>query len=387
MTPVAGLPLIELGAPVLGAAEKEALLAVIDDGWLTMGSRVRRFEQEFAAMHGVDDAVAVHSATSALQLALAAVGIGPGDEVLVPSLTFVATASVVLQAGAVPVFVDIEASDRPHLSIAHASCRVTPRTRAVIVMPYGGYAVDETAWRRFADDHGLSLIEDAAHAAGLVGRVARMSDAAAFSFFSNKNMTTAEGGMLVVADPARRERTRLLRAHAMTTSTVDRDRGHRVGYDVVDCGHNFRMDELRAAIGLVQLPRLAEWNAKRCELTRRYRTMLADLLPECLVPFECEHPTTAHLLPLLLPRDADRAGVMAAMRSAQVQTSVHYPPVHRFSYYRRRLGEHLLPHTDEFHARELTLPLHPGLTFDDVDRVVISLAQALETTKSERKTG
>ncbi|WP_202968875.1 MULTISPECIES: DegT/DnrJ/EryC1/StrS family aminotransferase [unclassified Pseudonocardia] len=387
MTSVADLPMIELGAPVLGDAEKQALHEVIDDGWLTMGGRVRRFEQAFAEMHGTDDAIAVHSATSALQLALAAVGVGPGDEVLLPSLTFVATASVVLHAGATPVFVDIDSPERPHLSIEDARRRMTARTRAVIVMPYGGYAVDAPVWRRFADEHGVALVEDAAHAAGLPGHVARVADASAFSFFSNKNMTTAEGGMLVVADPDAREHVRLLRAHAMTASTLDRDKGHRTGYDVVDCGHNFRMDELRAALGLVQLPRLLGWNATRRELTGRYRSVLAEVLPQCRVPFEPDHPTAAHLLPVLLPPGTDRAEVAAAMRVARVQTSAHYPPVHRFSYYRDRYGDVVLPKTEEFHDRELTLPLHPRLTPGDVERVVAALAGALDPAETPETPG
>jgi dTDP-4-amino-4,6-dideoxygalactose transaminase len=380
VTPLADLPTIELGSPVLGEAEKQALHEVIDDGWLTMGDRVRRFEQAFAELHGVADAIAVHSATSALQLALHAVGVGPGDEVLVPSLTFVATASVVVQAGATPVFVDIESPDLPHLSVEDARARLTPRTTAVVVMPYAGYAVDGATWRRFADDHGLALVEDAAHAAGLPGHVAGVADASAFSFFSNKNMTTAEGGMLVVADPIARERARLLRAHAMTASTLDRDRGQRVGYDVVDRGYNFRMDELRAALGLVQLPRLLGWNARRRMLSGRYRSLLAEVLPHCRVPFQPEHPTAAHLLPVLLPVGTDRTAVATEMRAARVQTSVHYPPVHRFTYYRERFGDVELARTEEFHDRELTLPLHPRLGPDDVGRVVRTLADALATT-------
>lgn len=387
MSADAELAQIELGTPVLGDAEKAALLEVIDDGWLTTGARVRRFEQEFAHLHGVEDAVAVHSATSALQLALTVLGIGPGAEVLVPSLTFVATASAVLHTGATPVFVDVETPEHPHLSLEDAAARVTRRTRAVVVMPYGGYAVDGVAWRSFADAHDLVLIEDAAHAAGLVGRVATVSDAAAFSFFSNKNMTTAEGGMLVVADPERRERARLLRAHALTSSTVERDRGLRDGYDVVDCGHNFRMDELRAAMGLVQLTRLPERNAIRRMLTWHYRGALAESIPGCRVPFGSAHPSTAHLLPVLLPPGTDRATVRAAMRAGGVQTSVHYPPVHRFSYYRQRFGDITLPRTEEFHARELTLPLHPQLTLDDVERVIDTLTRALAPAPSERQAG
>lgn len=370
-------PLIELGAPVLGDAEKEALAEVIDGGWITMGERVRRFESLFAQLHGVPDAIAVHSATAALQLIMDAFDFGPGDEVLVPSLSFVATASVVVQAGATPVFVDVESGRLPHLSLADARARITPHSRAIIVMHFGGYGMDMAAWRALADEHGLVLVEDAAHAAGLAGTVGTASDAAAFSFFTNKNMTTAEGGMIIIPDRERAERARRLRAHGMTASTLDRDRGRAVGYDVVEVGHNYRMDELRGALGLVQLPRLEGWNTRRRELTAHYRAELAAELPGVHVPFDAAWPTTAHLLPALLPEGTDRAAVMARMRDGQVQTSVHYPAIHRFSAYRAAYGARELPHTDAFCASELTLPLHPQLTEPDVTRVVRTLREAL----------
>lgn len=362
---------------MLGEAEKQALVAVLDDRWLTMGARVRAFERAFADLHGVADAVAVGSATAALQLILAAFDISAGDEVLVPSMSFVATAAAVVHSGATPVFVDVESPDRPHMSLDEARRSITERTRAIMVMHYGGFAVDLPAWRRLADEHGLLLFEDAAHTAGLSGATGVGTDAAAFSFFTNKNMTTAEGGMVVVADDDRRERVRLLRSHGMTTSTLDRDRGRAVGYDVVACGYNFRMDELRAALGLVQIECLPAWNRTRVALMARYRTLLSERLPEVTVPFEPEHPTSGHIMPTVLPPGHDRAAIMASMRAGRVQTSVHYPAIHQFSYYRGRFGDVRLPHTESFSRRELTLPLHPALSPEDVDRVVEALATAM----------
>ena len=378
----ASLPMIELGAPVLGEPEKQALIAVIEDRWLTMGERVRGFERAFAELHGVEDAVAVGSATAALQLILAAFDIRPGDEILVPSMSFVATAAVAVHAGATPVFVDVEAVDRPHMSLVDARRRIGPRTRAILVMHYGGYAMHLPAWRRLADEHGLLLFEDAAHVAGLTGATFGESDAAAFSFFTNKNMTTAEGGMVVVADASRTERVRLLRSHGMTTSTLDRDRGRAVGYDVVECGYNFRMDELRGALGLVQIERLPAWNRTRVELMARYRASLAGEAPAVGVPFDAHHATSGHIMPVVLPEEADRAAIMASMRAAGVQTSVHYPAIHQFAYYRERFGSITLPHTERFSRRELTLPLHPALDASDVDRVVAALTEALTSLGS-----
>ncbi|WP_428425499.1 DegT/DnrJ/EryC1/StrS family aminotransferase [Methylibium sp.] len=370
-------PLIELGAPCLGEPEKQALCAVIDDGWLTMGDRVRRFEKVFAEMHGADDAVAVHSATAALQLSLQAFDIGPGDEVLVPSLTFVATTNTILHSGATPIFVDIEGVSCPHLSLEDARRKLSPRTRAVMLMHYGGYLMDAARWREFADQHGLLLFEDAAHAAGMRG-TGTLSEAASYSFFTNKNMTTAEGGMMIVRDEKRRQRARVLRAHGMTASTLDRARGRAVGYDVVDCGHNYRMDELRAAMGLVQIERLLGWNDTRRTLTAHYRKIFARTLPSVQVPFKPDHETSAHIMPVLLPEGTNRHQVMERMRAQGVQSSMHYPPIHHFEYYRNRFPGIVLPETERYCERELTIPLHPQLSTGDVERVVASLGKALE---------
>jgi dTDP-4-amino-4,6-dideoxygalactose transaminase len=376
---VSASPVIELGAPLLGEPEKRALAEVIDGQWLTMGDRVRRFEQAFAELHGVEDAVAVNSGTAALQLSLAAFDIGPGMEVLVPSMSFVATAAVVVHAGATPQFVDIDSVDRPHMSIDDARRRITDRTRAILIMHYGGYQMDVAAWRELAEDNGLLLFEDAAHVAGLAG-TGTVGDAAAFSFFTNKNMTTAEGGMIVIRDAERRQRARLLRAHGMTANTLDRSRGRPVGYDVVECGHNFRMDELRGALGLVQIERLAGWNQTRRELMAHYRAELRREAPEVDVPFDPAHRASGHIMPVLLPEGCDRPAVMARMRAAGVQTSVHYPAIHRFDYYRRSHGETSLPTTERFSERQLTLPLHPALSVADVERVVAALGREVNAS-------
>lgn len=368
--------MISLGNPVLGEEEKQALCKVIESNWLTMGERVAAFERAFAELHGTESAVAVNSCTAGLHLCLAALGLGPGDEVLVPSLTFVATVNAVMYTGATPIFVDIESTDLPHISLDDAQAKCTPRTKAVIVMHYGGYLVNLPIWRSFADDHRLILIEDAAHAPA-VGEVGRWGDASAFSFFTNKNMTTAEGGMVLARDRSVLEHVRHLRAHGMTTNTLDRYRGHAYTYDVTALGYNYRMDELRAAIGLVQLARLPKWNVRRRELTAHYRQRLAEQLPEVSIPFSQVHITAAHLMPILLQEDIDRGAVMAQLRQKLIQTSIHYPPVHRFSYYQKRFPGIVLPQTEQFFARELTLPLHPALRKKHVERVIEALRNAI----------
>lgn len=368
--------MISLGDPVLGEDEKEALGAVIDGKWLTMGERVGAFEKAFAELHGAENAVAVNSCTAGLHLCLIAFGLGPGDEVLVPALTFVATVNAIMYTGATPIFVDIEGIDLPHMSLDDGQAKCTPRTKAVIVMHYGGYLVNLPLWHSFADNHGLILIEDAAHAPA-TGEVGRWGDASVFSFFTNKNMTTAEGGMLLALDPSVLEQFRYLRSHGMTTNTLDRYRGHAYTYDVTMLGYNYRMDELRAAIGLVQLARLANWNARRRQLTDYYHRCLSAQRIGVSVPFSSCHETAAHLMPILLKKNVNRASVMEQLRQAGIQTSIHYPPVHLFSYYKKRFPETDLPITEEYFARELSLPLHPSLNEKDVEIVVDALRAAI----------
>jgi dTDP-4-amino-4,6-dideoxygalactose transaminase len=245
-----------------------------------------------------------------------------------------------------------------------------------MVMHYGGYLVDLPAWRAFADSHELRLIEDAAHAPA-TAQVGRLSDAAAFSFFTNKNMTTTEGGMVVCPESSMLERVRLMRSHGMTTNTLERYRGHAGSYDVTMLGYNYRMDELRAAMGLVQLTRLPEWNERRRELAACYRENLGSTMPEVSVPFDSTWDTAAHLMPVLLPDGADREKVMMKLRQNGVQSSIHYPPVHGFSYYQDVFPGVSLPMTEQFGARELTLPLHPGMHENDVEHVVHILSEAL----------
>jgi len=370
--------MIALGDPVLGEDEKRALCSVIDSNWITMGDRVAAFEQAFAELHEAEAAVAVSSCTAGLHLSLKALGLGPGDEVLVPSLTFVATVNAILYVGATPVFVDIENVDLPHMSLADATTMCTPKTKAVLVMHYGGYIVDLPKWRSFADERQLLLIEDAAHAPGLDG-VGKWSDAAVFSFFANKNMTTAEGGMVLARDSSVRDHVRHMRAHGMTTGTLDRHRGHAYTYDVTMLGYNYRMDELRAALGLVQLSQLTKWNSRRRELKDYYRRSLAKLAPEIAIPFTQQHKTAAHLMPILLGKDVDRGTFMQRLRNAGIQCSIHYPPVHLFTYYQEHFPGSSLSQTEQFFNREVTLPLHAALKETDIDSIVSAIQEAINT--------
>ena len=274
-----------------------------------------------------------------------------------PSLTFVATVNSILYVGATRCSSTSSRCDA-HLSLEDASGKCSSKTKAAIVMHYAGYKVDGEAWQAFARSRELLLIEDAAHAAGAPG-IGEASDAAVFSFFGNKNMTTAEGGMVLARDPDVRARVRRMRSHGMTTTSWERSKGYALGYDVPELGFNYRMDKLRAALGLVQLARLPEWNAERARLTAVYRDRLANACPDVSMPFDRDDTSAHHILPILLPEGCDRPRVMQTMREAGVQTTVHYPCVHQFSYYRALFPIPSLPKSEAFAARELALPLHP----------------------------
>jgi dTDP-4-amino-4,6-dideoxygalactose transaminase len=370
--------------PKLGYEEKTALSEVVDCGWITMGDRVRAFERTFSEIHGVADAVAVSSCTAALHIILQALGVGPGDEVLVPSLSFVATANCVLYVGATPVFVDIEALDWPLMSRADAAAKCSPKTKAAILMHYAGYVADRDAWRDFARSHGIFLIEDAAHAAGATD-AGKLGHATAFSFYGNKNMTTAEGGMVTAADGELLNKIRKLRSHGMTSGTFERFSNHAVGYDVTVLGYNYRMDELRAAIGLVQLKNLNRWNEQRRRLTQLYLKSLKKHCPDICLPYanclaSSERSSSHHIMPVVLPENVDRQRVIDRLRDAGIQTSNHYPPIHRLSYYCSRFPRVSLPRTEDFAQRELTIPLHPKMKEWQVESVVMALAHAVNHT-------
>ena len=362
--------------PVLGPEETTALAAVIESGWVTMGDRVREFEQAFARLHEAEDSIAVSSCTAALHLIVHALGIGPGDEVLVPSMTFVATANSVLYVGAKPVFVDIESPDAPLMSLDDAEAKCTARTKAVILVHFGGYLPDRDSWQAFARRKGLLLIEDAAHAPGLPA-AGTFGAAAAFSFYGNKNMTTAEGGAIIARDRSLREAIRRARSHGMTSGTRQRLDSRSPDYDVTLLGFNYRMDELRAAVGLAQLRRLTEWNDIRRALSLRYRQLIAERCPSVTVPFANAWPSAHHLMPAVLPTAIDRQAVIDGLRGRGVQTTIHYPPVHRLTFYNNMCPDCRLRQTEEFARRELTLPLHPRMNAASVELVVNSLADSL----------
>jgi dTDP-4-amino-4,6-dideoxygalactose transaminase len=362
--------------------EEEAVLGVLKSRWLTMGSITQVFEEEFSSYIGARHAIAVANGTAALHLACLGIGLGPGDEVILPSLTFVATANAIRYTGAIPVFADIESEQDLDISPHAIERKLTDKTRAIMVMHYGGYVCNMSAIKKLAQANGLKVIEDAAHAVGTEyeGRKAgTLSDVGCFSFFSNKNMTTGEGGMVVTNDDAAADKMRNLRSHGMTSMSWDRHRGHAWSYDVIELGYNYRMDEIRAALGRVQLSKLEKNNQRRRDLSKLYREQLEELIPSVFVPFkELRGISACHLFPILLPVGSDRTGFMEHLKTEGIQTSIHYPPIHKFRIYTESGEAHYnLPMTEEVAEREVTLPLYPGLTDENIGEVVQAIRIAI----------
>jgi dTDP-4-amino-4,6-dideoxygalactose transaminase len=372
------VPLADVTVP---EADIDAVAATYRSGWLSMGPETERLEHAFAGYAGAAEAIAVANGTAALHLACAAAGLGPGDEVIVPSLTFVATVNAVAYTGARPVFADIAGLDSPWLSAEACESAIGPQTAAIMCMAYGGHDGDLEALKALADRRGLQLLEDVAHAAGsrLGGRhLGTFGRAGAFSFFSNKNLATGEGGMIVTDDPELARRARLLRSHGMTTLAWDRHRGHASGYDVVALGYNYRIDEPRAALARARLGRLDSENSSRRHLDERYRRLLVDIHGVALLtPGSAGLESSHHLFVIVLDRALDREVFRAAVAERGIQTSVHYPPVHHFSIYRDRAPQ--LPVTDDYARRTVSLPMFAHMTEDQQDLVVAAVEGAVRT--------
>jgi dTDP-4-amino-4,6-dideoxygalactose transaminase len=370
---------VPLADVVVTDEDLDAVVATYRSGWLSMGPRTEEFEAAFSEYLGVRHAVAVSSGTAGLHLMCLAAGLGPGDEVIVPSLTFVASANAIRYAGATPVFVDIAGPLEPWLSSERCERALSPRTRAIMHVDYGGHAGELAALLALTERHGLTLLQDAAHAIGtrLEGRhVGSLGAASAFSFFSNKNLAIGEGGMVVTDDDALAERLRLLRSHGMTTLTWDRHRGHASDYDVVALGFNYRLDEPRAALGAVRLGRLDRENGHRKLIDARYREALSGLV-RCAMPPVEGIDSAYHLFTIVLDDGASRSAFREHLTAAGVQTSVHYPAVHRFSIHSE--GAPDLPGTDDYAAHTVTLPLFAHMTGEQQDHVIATVSSALRS--------
>jgi dTDP-4-amino-4,6-dideoxygalactose transaminase len=373
------VPLFDLN---YGEKESKAVLRVLRSKWLTMGEETELFEREFASYIGVKHAIAVSSCTTALHLANIAVGVQTGDEVICPSLTFVATSNSILYASAKPVFADVASMENWTISSQDIEKKITKKTKAVIVMHYAGFACEMNNIKRIAAKHKLKIIEDAAHALGSEygnRKLGSIGDVSCFSFFTNKNISTGEGGMICTDNDEYAHEIKLMRSHGMTSLTLDRHKGNVFKYDVVKLGFNYRIGEIQAALGRVQLQKLQDGNKKRIAAADIYKRRLS-IHKKIKCPFTDRlEGFNYHIFPVLLSPDIDRDDFMKYLREQGIQTSIHYTPVHTFSYYKKIIKNSCYPLTEEIGAHVMTLPIYPTIKEEQIDFVLGHIDEYIKT--------
>jgi dTDP-4-amino-4,6-dideoxygalactose transaminase len=387
-------PYLPFAAPCFGPEEKAELVATLNSDWITTGPRTQQFEKAFAAYVGTTQAVAVNSCTAALHLALAALDVGPGDAVITTPFTFTATANVIVHRGAFPVFIDIDPQtynldvsrltafleDQCIWNASTHSLRLRStghQVRAIIPVHYGGQPCDMQGINALATRFELAVVEDAAHAAGAQYRdrnVGTLGTMACFSFYANKNMTTAEGGMLTTNDPDLASRVRVLSLHG-----IDKDAWKRYSkegswqYDVVDAGFKYNMSDVAAALGLHQLNKLDNFILRRTELAKHYTAALSGHA-ELIIPSVAPDVKSAwHLYPVqIASQSVSRNEVVQWLRECNIGSSVHFIPLHLMSFYQRAFGYQPgdFPVAEKVFRRIISLPLFPRMADSDVDRVV-----------------
>jgi dTDP-4-amino-4,6-dideoxygalactose transaminase len=380
---------VPLFDPDLGEEEYRSVKRVLDSKWLTMGQVTKNFESAFSDYLGVKHAIAVSSGTAAMHLAHHVVGLERGDRAICPSLTFVATANAILYTGAKAVFADVESLDDLTISPDHVESRIDERTRGIVVVHIEDAAHAAGAIYSSQQEHGGSRLkaQGSGHARshgervtdrgqgathnGRTHKLGTMGDIGCFSFFSNKNMTTAEGGMVVTNRDDLAEKIRIARSHGMTSLTWDRYESPDFSYDVVGPGYNYRIDELRSSLGLVQLQKLDGNNRRRVALWALYSEKLNGI-EEIKIPFsQIRGISSYHIFPILLSEGIVRKEFMEYLLEQGIQTSIHYPPVHLFSYYKNLIPSGTeLPLTEYVGRREVTLPLFPTMEETHINYVV-----------------
>jgi len=371
--------------PVISELEIESVVEVLRSGWITTGPKAAEFEKAFRGYCNAEGAAALCSATGGMHLLLAALGIGPGDEVITPSMTWVSTVNVIVLAGATPVFADI---DRDTLMVSAETIEplITDHTRLIIPVHFAGAAVDMAPVRQLASGKNIHLVEDAAHAAGTKyqGEKIGQRGSALFSFHPIKNMTCGEGGMFCSEDPVLVERVRRLRFHGLGVDAYDRaTQGRAPQAEVMEPGFKYNLTDMAAALGLGQLGRLDNFIEKRSHLARRYQELLADvdeILPLAVPSYPMRHAW--HLFVVRL--DTERAGIdrdtfMSELKKRNIGTGIHFKAVHTQKYYREtlQLPEGALPATEWNSERICSLPLFPDMAMEDVDSVVAAIKEVL----------
>ena len=368
------------GRQDIGGEDIAAVVEALQSAWLTTGPKVDAFEEAFAAFCGASHGVAVNSGTAALHAAMRAVEAGPGDEVIVPAITFAASANAAVYQGAMPVFADIE-PDTLLIDAADVAAKITPRTKVIVAVDYAGQPADYDALRALAAPHGIAIIADACHAPGALykGRlVGTLADVSTFSFHPVKHLTTCEGGMAVTGDAGRAAIMRRFRNHGIDSDHRVRQAKGTFAYDMVELGYNSRLPDVQCALGIAQLTRLSGWVARRQEIAGLYDRKLASLATVRPLVTRPERTNAHHLYVVRLNLERlkiDRARAFAHLREQGVGANIHYSPVYLHTFYRERFGysEGLCPKAEAAYPELLTLPLFPAMTEADVDRVVAAL--------------
>ncbi|HMA63429.1 MAG TPA: DegT/DnrJ/EryC1/StrS family aminotransferase [bacterium] len=359
--------------------EEQAVLDTIRSKWISTGPKSRQMEDYFSDKIGSKYCLTLTNCTSALHVALIVAGVGKGDEVLVPSLSFVATANVVKYTGATPVFCDITSYQDLTISPKEIEKKITDKTKAIIPMHYGGFGANMEKISEIAEQNNIKIVEDASHAPMATYRekhLGTIGDIGCFSFYSNKNISVGEGGMLVTDDQELYERAKLLRSHGMTSLAYNRKDGNNT-YDVIELGYNYRMDDIRASLGLVQMKKLSASIQKLQEIRSYY---VKKLLPidGIVIPFEnYKSLSTNYIFPIVLENSnaEKRDQVRAFLKENGIQTSVHYPAIHEFSIYNQNQVQ--LPKTEYVARNEITLPLFTTLKKAEIDYIAEILQEAL----------
>lgn len=366
----------------IGEAEKNAVCAVLDTRFLTTGSNVKEFEDRFAQYLGARHAVCLTSCTGAMHLALLAMGIGAGDEVITTPMSFVATSTAILEAGAKPVFVDVDPTSgniKPELIEA----AITPRTKAILPVHLYGLMANMIAIREIADRHGLRVIEDAAHCVegmrdGI--RPGEISDAAAFSFYATKNLTCGEGGALVTRHEDVAQRVRLLSHHGITKLAFDRFQQGTIHWDMVDFGWKYNMSNISAALLLPQMERLQANLKRRHELAERYNSAFSSIHGIALQQTAANAVHARHLFPIWV-KDHDRDETVLELRTRGIECAVNYRPIHLMSYFREVFAgeEGQFPQAEQIGNSTISLPFYPRLSDDDAEQVICAVQEVLGT--------
>ena len=381
-------PFLPFALPDIGEEEIAEVVDTLRSGWVTTGPKARRFEQDFAAFLGAPglEAIAVNSATAGLHLALEALGIGPGDEVITTTHTFTATAEVARYLGADVVLVDVDPATL-NLDPALVEAAITPRTKALVPVHYAGLAADMPALLEIARRHGLKVVEDAAHAlpasrgGALVGTLA--SDATVFSFYANKTITTGEGGMVVVRDPSVAARIKVMRLHGISRDAFDRFTAKTPSwyYEIVAPGFKYNLTDIAAALGIHQLRRAHDFQRRRAAIAARYDEAFAGLpLVRPARPAEGElHAWHLYVLRLADAAPLGRDAFIERLFALGIGVSVHYIPLHLHPYWRERYGLQAaqFPHSQHAYERMLSLPIYTRMGDADVERVADAVRQAL----------